>query len=73
MDYAKFAILLTIVLTIIIAVEAKKSVFKLFGIPQNKPLRMEWRAYLICCMLLGAFIAMGITFVVKSIAEAVVH
>jgi len=66
MDYAKFAIIFWIIATIIIAIIGKKSFLKLFGLPQNKILRIDLRAYLFCATILGAAISIGITFLIKS-------
>jgi len=66
MDYAKFAIIFWIVATIIIAIAGKKSFLKIFGLPQNKFLKIDWRAYLFCAMILGAAISIGITSLIKS-------
>jgi hypothetical protein len=68
MDYAKFAIIVWILFTIVIAIIAKKPIFKQFGIPQDKWRRMDWRAYLFMAMILGAFISAGITFLLKSVS-----
>ncbi len=68
MDYAKFAIILWIIATIIIAIIGKESFLKIFGLPKNKFLRIELRAYLFCTMILGAAISIGITFLIKSIS-----
>jgi len=59
MDYAKFAIIAWIVATIILAIVCKRAFFRQFGIPQHKVFRMDWRAYLVCMMMLGAVIAGG--------------
>jgi hypothetical protein len=66
MDYAKFAIIFWIIATVIIAIIGKKSFFKIFGRPENKILRIDWRAYLFCAMILGAAVSIGITVLVKS-------
>lgn len=68
MDYAKFAIASWIILTIIIAIASKKAIFRQFGIPQNRPRRMDWKGYLFIAMILGACIAVGLTFLVKSLS-----
>jgi len=68
MDYAKFSIIVWIVATIILAIVCKRSFFKQFGIPQHKILRMDWRAYLVCMMMLGGVIAVGLTFFIKSVS-----
>lgn len=67
MDYAKFAIILWIIATIIIAIVGKKAFFKIFGLPQNKILKVELRGYLFCAGILGAAISLGITFIIKSL------
>jgi hypothetical protein len=69
MDYAKFAIILWIIATIIIAVIGKKSFSKIFGLPQNKALKIDLRAYLFCAAILGAAISVGVTFLVRSISN----
>jgi hypothetical protein len=66
MNYATFAIVLWIIATIIIAIIGKKAFFKIFGLPKNKALKIELRAYLFCAMILGAAISMGVTFLVRS-------
>ena len=66
MDYAKFAIILWIVATTIIAIAGRKAFFKIFGLPKNKVLKVEWRAYLLCAAGLGAAVSIGITFLVES-------
>ena len=68
MDYAKFSIIVWIAATVILAIVSKKPFFKQFGIPQNKIFRMDWRAFLVCMMLLGAAISVGLTFLVKAIS-----
>jgi hypothetical protein len=66
MDYSKFAIIFWIIATIIIAIAGKKAFSKIFGLPQNKYVKIEWRAYLFCSMILGAVISVGITCLIKS-------
>ena len=66
MDYAEFAIVFWIIATIIIAIVGRKAFFKIFGMPQNKTLKVDWKAYLVCAMMLGAVISIGITFLMKS-------
>jgi len=66
MDYAKLAILLWIVFTILIAILAKKPLSKTFEITQNKFVRVDWRGYLFCAMIMGATASIGITFLVRS-------
>jgi hypothetical protein len=68
MDYAKFAIILWIIATFIIAIVGKKAFFKIFGLPQNKVLKVDLRAYLFCAGILGATISLGITFIIKSLS-----
>jgi len=68
MDYAKFAIILWIIATIIIAIVGKKAFFKIFGLPKNKILKVDLRAYLFCTGILGAAISLGITFIIKSLS-----
>ena len=68
MDYPKFAVIIWMIATVIIAILSKKAMFKTFGIPQNKYLKADWRAYLICCALLAAFVAIGLTAIVKAMA-----
>lgn len=68
MDYAKFAIIFWVIATIIIAIVGKKSFFKIFGLPHNKILKVDWRAYLFCAAILGAAISIGITFIIKSLS-----
>ncbi len=66
MNYGIFAIILWIIATVIIAIIGKNAFLKTFGIPKNKILKIDWRAYLVCSMMLGAAISVGITFLVKS-------
>jgi membrane protease YdiL (CAAX protease family) len=66
MNYAKFAIIFWFIATIIIAIVGRKSFLKTFGLPQNKIVKIDWRAYLFCAMILGATISIGITFIIKS-------
>ena len=67
MDYAKFAIILWIIATLIIAIAGRKAFFKIFGMPKNKVVKVEWRAYLLCAAGLGAVFSIGITFLIKSL------
>lgn len=67
MDYAKFAIILWIIATIIIAIVGRKAFFKIFGLPKNKFLKVDVRAYLFCTALLGGAISLVITFFIKSL------
>jgi len=67
MDYATFAIVFWIVATAVIAIAAKKSVFKHFKIPQNKIFWMDWRAYMVCAMMLGALVSIGFTSIIRAI------
>lgn len=67
MDYAKFAIILWIIASVTIAIVGKKSVFRQFGIPQNKIVTLIWFGYLLCVAILGGAISIGITFLMKSI------
>jgi hypothetical protein len=64
MDYAIFAIICWIILTIIVAIVGKKAFFKIFGMPKNKVLKVELRAYLFCSAIIGAAISVGITYLV---------
>ena len=66
MDYATFTIITFIIATTVIAIIAKKSVFKQFGYPQNKVVSAIWRAHLAISMALGAVVSIGITFMIKS-------
>jgi len=66
MDYAKFAIILWIIATIITAIVGKKAFFKVFEITQNKFVKVDWRAYLLCAAGIGAVISIGITVLIKS-------
>jgi hypothetical protein len=68
MDYAKFAIILWIIATISIAIVGKKAFFKIFGLPQNKILKVELRAYLFCASILGATISLGLTFIIIALS-----
>ena len=68
MDYAKFAVILWIIATIIIAIIGKKPIAKEFEIPKNKILKFDWRGFLFCAMILGAAISVGITFLIKSLS-----
>lgn len=66
MDYVKFAIIFWIIAIIAVAIIGKKAFLKIFGLPQNKFVKIEWRAYLFCAMILGAAISIGITALIKS-------
>ena len=66
MDYAKFAISLWIVATIATVILGKKSFFKVLEVTQNKFVKVDWRAYLLCAAGIGAAVSIGITFLVKS-------
>jgi hypothetical protein len=66
MDYPKFAILTWIIATVVIAIFCRKAFFKIFGMPKNKYLKVEWRAFLFTAALLGAVVSIGITFLVRS-------
>jgi len=68
MDYAKFAIITWLIATIVVAIISKKSIFRQFGYPQNKVVSAIWKAHLLCSMILGAAISIGITFVIKSVS-----
>jgi len=65
MDHAKFAIILWIIATIIVAIVGRKAFFKIFGLPKNKVLKVDVRAYLLCAALLGAAISLVIMFFIK--------
>ena len=65
MDYAKFAIITWIIATIVIAIIAKKSIFRQFGFPQNKVVSAIWRVHLFISMILGAAISIGLTSLIK--------
>jgi hypothetical protein len=67
MDYAMFAIIVWIIASIIIAIVGRKAFFKIFGLPKNKILKVELRAYLFCSVLLGAGISLIITFFIKAL------
>jgi hypothetical protein len=67
MDYAKFAIILWIIVTVIIAIVGRKAFFKIFGMPKNRFVKVEWRAYLLCAAILGAVLSIGVTFFIKSL------
>lgn len=66
MDLAMFAIVLWVLATIIIAIVGRKSFFKIFGSPKNKVVKIDWKAYLFCAMILGAAVSIGITFIIQS-------
>lgn len=68
MDYAKFAIILWIVATVIIAIVSRKAFFKIFGMSKKRIVKVEWRAYLLCAAGLGAVVSIGITFLIKSLS-----
>jgi hypothetical protein len=65
MDYAKFAIIAWIVATIVIAIIAKKSIFRQLGFPQNRVVSAIWRAHLFISMILGAAISIGLTSLIQ--------
>jgi len=66
MDYARFAIIVWIIATIFIAIVGRKPFSKIFGMPQNKVLKIELRAYLSCSMMLGGAVSMVITSVIRA-------
>ena len=68
MDYAKFAIIFWVIVTVIIAIVSKRSIFKQFEIPPNKLRWAGWKLVLFCAMALGAAISIGITFLMKSLS-----
>jgi hypothetical protein len=68
MDYAKFAILLWIIFTVLLVTVSRRSMFKQFGANQKPILWGGWRIYLFCMMMLGAALSIGITFLIKSLA-----
>ena len=68
MNYAIFAIVSWAVATVIIAIAGRKALLKVFGMPNNRFLKADWRGYLVTAMILGAAIAAGITCLVKSFA-----
>jgi len=70
MNYAAIAIITWIILTILIAILAKRSVFKQFGIPQNSVGSPLWRAYLITCAAVSMLVSIGITYLIKSVAQS---
>lgn len=64
MDYATFSIICWIISTIIVAIVGKKAFFKIFGMPNNKVLKVELRAYLFCSAIIGAAVSVGITYLI---------
>jgi uncharacterized membrane protein YeaQ/YmgE (transglycosylase-associated protein family) len=66
MDYAKFAIILWIAVTIILAFLGRKSIFRQFGMRQTKPVAPVWLMYLFCTAIIGAVVSIGVTFLIKS-------
>ena len=70
MEYATFAIICWIIATILVAIVGKKAFFRIFGMPKNKVLKVELRAYLICSALIGAVISIGITYFIIFIHSA---
>jgi len=65
MDYPIFAIL-WVIATLLIVLVGRKSIFKIFGMPPSKSVSAIWRMYLFCCMIIGAAISIGITFIIKA-------
>ena len=70
MDYAKLAIIIWIISSLVIGILSRKTFFKIFEISQNKYVKVEWRGYLFCVMILGAAAAVGITLIVKAFSAA---
>jgi hypothetical protein len=68
MNYAIFAIVSWVIVTILIAIVGKKSLLKVFGMPKNRFLKADWRGYLVTAMIFGAAISIGITCLIKSFA-----
>ena len=68
MDYSKFAIVFWIIATIVIAIVGKRTILKQLGIPPNKLRWAGWRFVLFCAMAIGAAIAIGITYFIKSLS-----
>jgi hypothetical protein len=67
MDYAILAIILWIVATVIIAIVGRNAFFKIFGMPKNKVVKVEWRVYLFTTAGLGAALSLVITFFIKAV------
>lgn len=69
MDYAKIAIIIWIITSGIIAILGRKSAFSRFGKADKKITSpIWWRAYFFCCAGIGAVIAMGMTYLIRSLA-----
>lgn len=69
MDYAKLAIVIWIVASVIIAILGRKSAFKQFGKAANKITSpIWWRAYFFCCAGIGGVIAVGLTYLIRGLA-----
>ena len=68
MNYAIFAIVCWVVATILIAIVGRKGLLKLFGMPNNKYVKANWRGYLFTAMILGAAISFGMTGLIKLFA-----
>lgn len=68
MDYTTFAIILWIIATVIIAIVGRKTFFRIFGMPGNKVVKVEWRAYLFCSAVVGAVVSVAITCLIRSFA-----
>jgi hypothetical protein len=69
MDYAKIAIIIWIIASIIIAILGKGTAFTQFGKAERKITSpIWWRAYFFCCAILGGVIAIGLTYLIRSLA-----
>ncbi|HEV2483179.1 MAG TPA: hypothetical protein VGS79_26115 [Puia sp.] len=69
MDYPKIAIIIWIITSIIIAILGKRSAFTQLGKAANKITSpIWWRAYFLCCAGIGGVIAIGLTYLIRSLA-----
>lgn len=71
MDYSKLAIIIWIIVSGFIAILGKKSAFNRFGKADKKITSpIWWRAYFFCCAGLGGVIAIGVTYLIKGLAQS---
>lgn len=71
MNYPAIAIIIWIVASSIIAILGRKSAFNRFGKADKKITSpIWWRAYFLCCAGIGGVIAIGLTYLIKGLAES---
>ena len=71
MDYSKIAIIIWIIVSIIIAILGRKTAFSRFGKTDKKITSpIWWRAYFFCCAGIGGVIAIGLTYLIRGLAQS---